>query len=140
MAQQQDYNGAHNNDALQRAVDFITSDYYQNNENGVKDDLEAHLDADYLYFIIRNTAQLQRYNHPPEDEVVEDWQDPVEFCKDTHNKWTGRFSNHGHTLAEAMYQVMFQCKYGALKRQYIKYRAQTGLTDEQQQLVELLAI
>lgn len=138
MAKQQDYTGAHNDEALQRAVDFITSDYYQNNENGVKDDLEAHMDADYLYFIIRNTAKLKSYNRIPEEDFVYDWQDPVEFCKTTRN--TNTIFNHTNTLAEAMYQVMFQCKYGALKRQYIKYRAQTGQIDEQQQLVELLAI
>ena len=119
MAQQ------HNDDALQRAVDFITSDYYQHNDNGVQGDLECNLDADHYWHI---------HNH--QHTIISKSQGVLflSWCKRTINPQTGC------TLADALYQVMFLCKYAGLKRHYIKYRAQTGQIDEQQQLVELLAI
>ena len=141
MTQQQ-----HNDDALQRAIDFITSDYYLDNTNGVKDALAQHLDADHLYNIEHNITKLQQavnlWNTDEEIDIVVDegiylqyYATPVDFCKNTRHDITNS------TLAEAMYQVMFLCMmYAGLKRHYIKYQAQTGLIDEQQQLVELLAV
>jgi|DEB0MinimDraft_6_1074348.scaffolds.fasta_scaffold00109_14 hypothetical protein len=123
MAQQQDYTGAHNDDALQRAIDFITSDYYQHNDNWVQGDLECGLDADH-YWHIRNHWHA----------IISQPQGLLDWCKRTINPQTGC------TLADALYQVMFLCKYAGLQRHYIKYQAQTGQIDEQQQLVELLAV
>ena len=125
MAQQQDYDGAHNDEALQRAIDFITSDYYQHNENWVQGDLECRLDPDHYWHIRKHQHALITLS---QGALFLSW------CKRKTNPQTGC------TLADALYQVMFLCKYAGLKRQYIKYQAQTGQIDEQQQLIELLAI